>query len=144
MSPTPPPKPPVAPADPPRGEAFGDQPAGPHRVDAAALEAFVRGARASGCRVLQADLAGARDKAGVLAAIAGGLALPNWFGGNLDALYDCLTDLQPDAGGLAIAISAMPALPARDAQGLMAVFADAIEAFGERGIRLQVAYTDAP
>ena len=26
--------------------------------------------------------------------LARGLGLPDWYGGNLDALYDCLTDLE--------------------------------------------------
>ncbi len=29
-------------------------------------------------------------------ALARNLAFPEWYGGNLDALYDCLTDLQQD------------------------------------------------
>ncbi|MFT7837457.1 barstar family protein [Saccharothrix sp. BKS2] len=37
--------------------------------------------------------AGARTRAEVLAAVADALDFPDWFGHNLDALYDCLTDL---------------------------------------------------
>lgn len=33
------------------------------------------------------------DKASTLDAIATALSFPDWFGRNLDALYDCLTDL---------------------------------------------------
>jgi RNAse (barnase) inhibitor barstar len=33
------------------------------------------------------------DKLSTMDAIAAGLAFPDWFGRNLDALYDCLTDL---------------------------------------------------
>lgn len=33
------------------------------------------------------------DKAGTLAAFADRLGFPDWFGGNLDALADCLDDL---------------------------------------------------
>lgn len=33
------------------------------------------------------------DKASTLDAIAEALSFPDWFGRNLDALYDCLTDL---------------------------------------------------
>ncbi len=36
---------------------------------------------------------GARTKQAALAAIADALSFPDWFGHNLDALYDCLTDL---------------------------------------------------
>nr|WP_040406371.1 barstar family protein [Amycolatopsis nigrescens] len=35
----------------------------------------------------------ARDKASAMDAIAEALSFPEWFGRNLDALYDCLTDL---------------------------------------------------
>jgi hypothetical protein len=36
---------------------------------------------------------GARSKQDAIAAIADALSFPDWFGHNLDALYDCLTDL---------------------------------------------------
>ncbi|WP_367131285.1 barstar family protein [Saccharothrix sp. HUAS TT1] len=36
---------------------------------------------------------GARTKQDAIAAIADALSFPDWFGHNLDALYDCLTDL---------------------------------------------------
>lgn len=115
----------------------------PWHVDAAGLEAFVETARRDGCRVLRADLGGARDKAGVLAAIAAGLALPDYFGGNLDALYDCLTDLPPHPGGIAIALAGLPRLPQADADGLLGVFGDAIEASAGRAGGLRVAYSTA-
>lgn len=42
------------------------------------------------------DLAGAKGKAAILERIAKALGFPSWFGGNWDALEDCLADL---AGG---------------------------------------------
>ncbi|PSL56632.1 barstar (barnase inhibitor) [Saccharothrix carnea] len=36
---------------------------------------------------------GARSKKDAIGAIAEALSFPDWFGHNLDALYDCLTDL---------------------------------------------------
>ena len=36
---------------------------------------------------------GARSKKAAIGAIAEALSFPDWFGHNLDALYDCLTDL---------------------------------------------------
>lgn len=39
------------------------------------------------------------DKLSTLDAIATALSFPDWFGRNLDALYDCLTDLSWLPGG---------------------------------------------
>ncbi|MBP2474113.1 RNAse (barnase) inhibitor barstar [Crossiella equi] len=39
------------------------------------------------------DGTGARTKREVLLRFAEALSFPDWFGGNLDALYDCLADL---------------------------------------------------
>ena len=44
-------------------------------------------------RVSRVSLAGARDKSELLARFARDLRFPGWFGGNWDALEDCLTDL---------------------------------------------------
>lgn len=49
--------------------------------------------RKSGLKLIRIDLGGVHDKAGLLRAIANGLEFPDWFGGNWDALQDCLTDL---------------------------------------------------
>jgi RNAse (barnase) inhibitor barstar len=92
-------------------------------------------------RFLHADCTEARDKAGVMAALARGFALPSHFGSNLDALYDCLTELEPQPGvsapGLVVVVERLPGPPgfeddARDA--LLDVFRDAAETFGERGV----------
>ena len=44
-------------------------------------------------------LDGARipDRAALHCALAEGLRFPEWYGGNLDALYDCLTDISEPA-----------------------------------------------
>ncbi|HXZ91280.1 MAG TPA: barstar family protein [Burkholderiales bacterium] len=43
--------------------------------------------------VVRIDLPEVADKAALLARLAEALAFPEWFGGNWDALEDCLTDL---------------------------------------------------
>src|SRR5262249_6792536 len=43
--------------------------------------------------LVRIDLAGAEEKDEILERIAKALAFPSWFGGNWDALEDCLTDL---------------------------------------------------
>jgi RNAse (barnase) inhibitor barstar len=49
--------------------------------------------RDAGFDVVRVDLASARDKDALLARFAAALAFPRWFGGNWDALEDCMTDL---------------------------------------------------
>ena len=50
-------------------------------------------ARAGNPLVSRVSLAGVRDKGELLARISRALRFPDWFGGNWDALEDCLTDL---------------------------------------------------
>jgi RNAse (barnase) inhibitor barstar len=63
---------------------------GPQRPTA---ETLVAKARARGAYVHLLDGNTMTDKASALAAIAAVLSFPETFGKNLDALYDCLTDL---------------------------------------------------
>jgi len=113
-------------------------------LDARALRAE---AAASGQRWLQADCAGATTKAEVMAALASGLRLPAYFGGNLDALYDCLTDLKPRRGaaapGLVLLLEGLPQGDGFDAsqhEALMEVLRDAADDFAGRGIGFRVFY----
>lgn len=50
-------------------------------------------AEAAGCRTFTVDLSDAASLKQVLASLATSLGFPDWFGHNLDALMDCLTDL---------------------------------------------------
>ncbi len=104
-----------------------------------------RHAERAGHRWLRADCADARDKAGVMAAIARGFGLPPYFGGNLDALYDCVTDLEPGTGpsgpGLVLLLEGLPDGPAFDAgqrDALLDVFRDAADFQAERGVAFRV------
>jgi RNAse (barnase) inhibitor barstar len=56
-------------------------------------KALIAAAKASRLAAYQIDLAGVRDKAGLLAAIGKAMGFPSWYGHNLDALADCLGDL---------------------------------------------------
>jgi RNAse (barnase) inhibitor barstar len=119
--------------------------AGRHPADLA------RQAHRTGQLWLRADCAQARDKAGVMAALAAGLGLPAHFGANLDALYDCLTDLQPAPGarrpGIAILVENLPQGPAFDdgqLEALLQVFRDAAEDFAARQVAFRVLWSLSP
>lgn len=61
---------------------------------------------AAGLEILEADVAGCSDKQAVLEKLGRDLRFPDWYGANLDALYDCLTDLDADKG-LALLITGL-------------------------------------
>ena len=96
----------------------------------AALDA-VRNARLDLARV---DLAGVADKETLLERLAQGLAFPDWFGGNWDALEDCLADLSWRAGtGHALLLEHHGELPADDVGVLIEVLRAAAEHWAGRG-----------
>ena len=107
-------------------------------------------ARAHEQRWLHVDCQKARGKSGVMSALAKGLQLPAHFGANLDALYDCVTDLEPMPGaaqaGLVIVIENLPASrafgPAEQAS-LLEVFEDAAADFAARSVALRVFHSSA-
>ncbi len=103
-------------------------------VKAAAEKAFARGAHphlVDGDRTV--------DKASTLDAIAEALSFPEYFGKNLDALYDCLTDLSWLPTGEHVLIwSGSAVLKARDPKAYLAirsVLSDAQRALGPSGDR---------
>lgn len=51
---------------------------------------------AAGFKVYRIDLAKARNAASLHRILAKGLHFPDWYGGNWDALADCLTDMSWD------------------------------------------------
>jgi hypothetical protein len=89
---------------------------------------------AAGHRVARIDLTGVRDKAGLLQAVARSLGFPSWFGGNWDALEDCLTDLSwhGDAGHLLL-IEGASKLPPDDLGVFRDVLESAAQYWAERG-----------
>jgi RNAse (barnase) inhibitor barstar len=97
---------------------------------------------------LHADLHLATDKQSVLETIAQAFALPDHFGVNLDALYDCLTDLEPpsraDRPGFVVVLESLPENETFDResrQALLDVFRDAADMFDDRGLAFRVFYS---
>lgn len=77
-----------------------------------------RQARALGHLVARVDGRQAPDKAALLARLAAALRFPGYFGGNLDALDECLRDLgdfAPAPGYLVVIAHAAAACPGRRA-----------------------------
>lgn len=102
-------------------------------------------AAAAGQRFVDVDLAGCHDKKAVLRAIGKGFGFPDWYGANLDALYDCLTDLPDDAAarGYVVVLEHLPRDGGFDDEAraaLLDVFREAAEVFADRGVPLRVFY----
>ncbi|WP_189057210.1 barstar family protein [Longimycelium tulufanense] len=99
-------------------------------------------ARRCGAGAYVVDGAETRDKAAALDAIGRALSFPAWYGHNLDALYDCLTDLSwLPAGEHVLVWSRHRELATHDRdvyEAVMGVLADA----AETNQRLTVVLTD--
>jgi RNAse (barnase) inhibitor barstar len=115
------------------------------------LEELRRCARRADQRLLYADLSGTSTKAEVLDALAKALELPGHFGHNLDALYDCITDLKPlpdaEQPGFVVILRNMPdtgSLSAEDRAALLDIFRDAAEFFFDRDTAFRMFYSVRP
>jgi RNAse (barnase) inhibitor barstar len=97
--------------------------------------------RQSGAAPHVVDGATVRTKAEAMDAIAAALSFPDYFGRNLDALYDCLTDLSWLPEGEHVLIWDRPdVLRAHDSQAYAAVHAVLADAVATQpvGRRLRV------
>ena len=98
--------------------------------------------------LLSSNCADANDKAAVLGKIGEDLALPKWYGRNLDALYDCLTDLRPnreaDKPGFVVILENLPDGKAFDREqrtALLDVFREAADHFYDADTAFRVFYS---
>lgn len=100
-------------------------------------------AQAAQHRFVLAPLAGINDRRARIAAIGRAFDFPAWFGANLDALYDSLTDLPdraPAPGYVVVLEGLTPSADPDDTEALLDVFRDAAEEFANRGLALRVFY----
>ena len=89
--------------------------------------------RGSALQVSRIDLAGIAGKQALLQRVAGALEFPSWFGGNWDALEDCLTDLSwSKASGHVLLIETATDLPADERGILIDILASAAASWAER------------
>jgi len=108
---------------------------------------LMQAADAAGQHFLYVNLAHAQSKQDVLDTIAAAFLFPAHFGKNLDALFDCMTDLVHKSGmqpGFVVVIEQLPDNPRFDREAreqLLEVFRDAAEFWGERRIPFRCFYS---
>jgi RNAse (barnase) inhibitor barstar len=112
-------------------------------LDRAQIRAWAKRTRQ---RLFEVDVASCVDKPAVLRAIAQALGLPSWFGMNLDALYDSLTDLreQQPADGYVVLLDRLPRTAQFDAEqraALLDVFRDVVDDYADAKIPFRVLYS---
>lgn len=98
-------------------------------------------AQAAQHRFVHVTLNGIRERRSLLVAVGRALEFPSWFGANLDALYDSLTDLpeRAPAPGYVIVLDGLSQGPeTEDNAALLDVFRDAAEEFARQGLALRV------
>jgi hypothetical protein len=101
--------------------------------------------RGSSLRLSRISLAGAVDKKALMERVARALDFPRWFGGNWDALEDCLADLSwSGADGHVLLIEGGIDLPADERGILVDVLASAAASWAERRRPFFAVFLDGP
>ncbi len=118
--------------------------AGVYHLPSSDRKALKTAALALGFGWLQSGFGGKRELPPILAKIGKDLRLPDWYGENLDALADCLTDLSWNAApGYVLLIEGADALHTRDEAAfatLNEVFASIIADWQEEKVPFWVFY----
>ena len=111
------------------------------------VDDLMQAAQEAGQHFLYANVASAPGKQEVLEAIAKAFTFPEHFGKNLDALYDCMTDLVNKSGqqpGFVVVLEQLPDNPRFDREAreqLLDVFRDAADFWAERRIPFRCFYS---
>ena len=113
------------------------------------VDELLDAAQGVGQHFLYANLSNAQSKQDVLEQIAESFLFPSHFGKNLDALYDCMTDLVHKAGaqpGFVVVLEQLPDNPRFDREAreqLLDVFRDAADFWAERRVAFRCFYSFA-
>ncbi len=113
------------------------------------VDDLMQAAQSAGQHFLYANLSDAQSKQEVLDKIAAAFLFPTHFGRNLDALYDCMTDLVHRAGaqpGFVVVLEQLPDNPRFDREAreqLLDAFRDAADFWGERRVPFRCFYSFA-
>jgi RNAse (barnase) inhibitor barstar len=111
------------------------------------VDDLMQTAQAAGQHFLYANLSNAQSKQEVLESIAESFLFPPHFGKNLDALYDCMTDLVHKSGqqpGFIVVLEQLPDNPRFDREAreqLLDVFRDAADFWAERKVPFRCFYS---
>jgi RNAse (barnase) inhibitor barstar len=111
------------------------------------VDDLLQAAEAAGQHFLYVNLAATQSKQEVLETIAEAFLFPVHFGKNLDALYDCMTDLVHKSGqqpGFVVVLEQLPDNPRFDREAreqLLDVFRDAADFWAERKIQFRCFYS---
>ena len=111
------------------------------------VEDLMQAAQGAEQHFLYVNLTAAQSKQDVLEGIAQAFTFPAHFGKNLDALYDCMTDLVHKAGsqpGFVVVLEQLPDNPRFDREAreqLLDVFRDAADFWAERKIAFRCFYS---
>ena len=111
------------------------------------VEDLQEAAQAAGQHFLYANLTAAQSKQDVMEAIAESFLFPAHFGKNLDALYDCMTDLVHKSGtqpGFVVVLEQLPDNPRFDREAreqLLDVFRDTADFWAERKVQFRCFYS---
>ena len=111
------------------------------------VDDLMRAAQLADQHFLYAHLGEAQSKQDVLESIAASFLFPNHFGKNLDALFDCMTDLVHKSGhqpGFVVVLEQLPDNPRFDREAreqLLDVFRDAADFWAERRIPFRCFYS---
>jgi barstar (barnase inhibitor) len=101
--------------------------------------------KGSSLQVARIGLAGAAGKDALMDHVARAMHFPRWFGGNWDALEDCLTDLSwSKAGGHVLLIEDAQALPPDERGILVDILASAAAWWAERKRPFFAVFLDGP
>jgi RNAse (barnase) inhibitor barstar len=113
------------------------------------VEDLMQAAEGAGQHFLYANLIDAQSKQDVLEKIAESFLFPAHFGKNLDALFDCMTDLVNRAGsqpGFVVVLEQLPDNAKFDREAreqLLDVFRDAADFWAERRVPFRCFYSFA-
>jgi RNAse (barnase) inhibitor barstar len=113
------------------------------------VEDLMQAAEGAGQHFLYANLTQAQSKQDVLDKIAESFLFPAHFGKNLDALFDCMTDLVHRAGtqpGFVVVLEQLPDNSRFDREAreqLLDVFRDAADFWAERRVAFRCFYSFA-